>query len=350
MGGLMLSCAQSGLHEDVAKLGKIFLNATPDPEAMPIYIESACFLAVPTVWRGLRREATAILARMNEVAQSLPRLDGMSQAWLTFASGYFDHFLDARPWRSRTWAEAGAQALLEINTDRKLSVRQALAGLTLAALGEVPGAIEVIRLGVQSAYRPGQDYVIAHTRVILALVLVSGADPAHHSEAQQLALEILNTQKMNVTNLGLAHIALAKVALLRGVLTAAEEHARKACEVLGLFRVYYLIARTTLCTALLAQQRSAEARAEAEQGVTELEQMGPPGAIAVAMRLALVEACFAQGDQEQGNVALLKALQCVHLRAADIPDAAARERFLSQVPENARVRELARQRWGTDAS
>jgi len=71
--------------------------------------------------------------------------------------------------------------------------------------------------------------------------------------------------------------------------------------------------------------------------------------MAVGMRLALVEACFAQGDQATGDTALRQALECVHLRASDIPEAEARERFLTHVPENARVRELARQRWGTDA-
>jgi hypothetical protein len=47
------------------------------------------------------------------------------------------------------------------------------------------------------------------------------------------------------------------------------------------------------------------------------------------------------------EAALRRALQCLRTRAGDIPDAAARERFLQQVPENARTLELARQRWGT---
>ncbi|HEX8706615.1 MAG TPA: AAA family ATPase [Myxococcaceae bacterium] len=348
MGGLMLGCAQNGRHEDVEKLGTIFLSATPDPEAMPSYIESACFLAVPAVWYGRRQQAKAILDRMNEVASALPKPDSISEGWRAFASGYIGHFLDARPWSSRTWAETAAQSFQTLNIDRNLSLAQALTGLALAALGEVPGAIDVIRLGVQSARRIGQAYVIARTRINLALVLVSSAEPAHHDEAHQLALETQETQKTNVINQGSAHLVLAKVALLRGLLTEAEAQARKSCEALRSFRAYHIMARTTLCNSLLAQQRVAEARAEAEQGVSELEQMGPPGAMAVGMRLALAEACFAQGDQEPGEAALRKALECVHLRASDIPGAEAREHFLNQVPENARVRELARQLWGTD--
>jgi len=138
--------------------------------------------------------------------------------------------------------------------------------------------------GLGPRQEPGRSwrskaYVIAYTQSYLALLLARSADPVHHAEARQLALQILETEKMNLIHLAVAHLTLALVA---------------------------------------------------------------------ALRLALVEACLAQGDEAQGETALRQALECVRLRASDIPDTVARERFLSQVPENARVRVLARQRWGTD--
>jgi ATP/maltotriose-dependent transcriptional regulator MalT len=334
----------------MAMLGPIFLSASPDLDVLPPYIEAACILTCMTTWRGLRPQAAEVIVRMNEVTRPVSQLDGISRGYLGCANGYFHHFLDARPWLSRTWAEAGTQAFLEVNSERNQAATRTLMGLTLAALGDVPGAVDVIHQGLTGALRAGHAYAITYTQMHLALVLVSSTDPAHHEEARQFALETLETEKENVLHLGIAHLALAKVAAPRGQLPEAEARARKACEVLGLFRPYNLIARTALCSVLLARQRAAEARAEAEQGVKELEQMGPPGAMAVGMRLALAEACFAQGEQESGDAALRQALRCVHLRASDIPEGAARERFLSQVPENARVRELARQRWGTDAA
>ena len=349
MGGQMLIGAQSGLHEDVATLGPIFLSAFPDLEAMPIYIEAACFLACMNTWCGLRPQAAAVLARMNEVTRPVPRLDGISQGWLDCASGYFDYFLDARPWRCNTWARTGTQAFLEVSSDRNQTATRTLMGLTLTALGDVKTAIDITHQGLAGALRAGQAYAITYTQMHLALVLVCSTDPAHHEEARKLALDTLETEKVNVLHLGIAHLTLAKVAALQGQWAEGEARARKACEVLGLFRPYKLIARTTLSSVLLAQHRAAEARAQAEQGVRDLEQMGPPGATAVGMRLALVEACFAQGDHSTGDAALRQALECVHLRASDIPEAAARERFLTHVPENVRVRELARQRWGSDA-
>jgi hypothetical protein len=349
MGGLIMIGAQSGLHEDVARLRPLLLGDSPDLDALPIYIEAASFLAGMDTWCGLRSDAAAVLAHMNEVTSSA-RLDSLSRGWQNCANGYFHHFLDARPWLSRTLAETGTQAFLEVNSERNQTATRTLEGLTLMALGDVPSAVDVMHQGLAGALRSGQLYAITYTQIHLAMVLVNSTDPAHHEEGRQLALETLKTEKVNVLHQGVAHLALAKVAALQGQLTEAEARARQACAVLGLFRPYKLIARTTLCSVLLAQQRAAEARAEAEQGVRDLEQMGPPGAPAVGMWLALVEACFAQGEQRLGEAALRQALQCVHLRASDIPDAAARGRFLNQVPENARVRELARQRWGTDAS
>jgi predicted Zn-dependent protease len=162
-----------------------------------------------------------------------------------------------------------------------------------------------------------------------------------------MALHILKTEKTNVLHLGLAHLVLAKVTAFQGKLPEAEAEARKACDVLVMFAPYQLMARNTLGALLLGQQKASEARAEAEQGVRVLERLGGAGAVSVGTWLALAEACFALRDTEPAERALREALRCMRLRASDIPEAA-RERFLSLVPENARARELARERWGSD--
>ncbi len=110
---------------------------------------------------------------------------------------------------------------------------------------------------------------------------------------------------------------------------------------------YQLLASAALSSILLARGSVAEAREVAQQAVRELEKPGDALHMnAVAVRWALVEACFAQGDSTTGEEALRRAVQEVRVRAEDIQDAAARQRFLEQVPENARVLALARQRWG----
>jgi hypothetical protein len=143
---------------------------------------------------------------------------------------------------------------------------------------------------------------------------------------------------------GVAYYVLARVAEGRGELAEAEAHGRRACELLVMMPAFHLLASTTLSATLLARGQVSEARAVSEQGVRELEGQGDSFIFnTVAVRWALAEACFAQGDTVAGEEALRQALRDVHARAADIEDAAARQRFLEQVPENARVLALARQ-------
>ncbi|OJH35574.1 hypothetical protein [Cystobacter ferrugineus] len=144
----------------------------------------------------------------------------------------------------------------------------------------------------------------------------------------------------------MAQTVKAKVAASGGALAEAEARAREACELLTPFLFHQCRARTLQSQMLLAQGHVAEAREVASLGVRRLEGCGSEGTQAVGLRLSLAEACLAEGDTQAGEAALRRALQCLRARAEDIPDAAARERFFHQVPENARTLELARQRWG----
>jgi len=141
-------------------------------------------------------------------------------------------------------------------------------------------------------------------------------------------------------------MARAKVAAGDGELAQAEAWARKACEQMASFRSAQRRTQTILSQVLLAQGRVTQAREEAALGVQILEQGGGEGYMAVGLRVALAEACLAAGDTAEGEQVLRRALQSVHEVARGIPEAAARERFLRQVPETVRALELARQHWG----
>ncbi len=346
LGTMILMAAQLGWQEDVMFLRQLFLVATPDPDSLPSYTQSAGYLACMHTWAGQPLLASEVLARMDQVCSTVAREDGIIRGWLSCAHGYFEHFFQARPWHSRTWAEQGTQAFLEVGSDSNVTSTQTLWGLTLEALGEVPRAVEVIHEGLANAVRAGLMHPIHYTEMHLSLVLASSTEPRHQEQARQLALGALETEKVNVLRLGLSHLALAKVAWVQGQLAEAEARARKACEVLELFAPYRLMAQVTLSAALRAQQRLEQARAEAERAVRTLQQLQEAGAGSVSAWLALAEACLAQQDGEAGEQALREALRCLELRAADLPTEADRERFLSHVPENARVLQLARELWG----
>ena len=269
----------------------------------------------------------------------------MERAWSSFARGFFSFYFEARPWQSCAWLEQGCRGLFEVGMERSVPGTQVVWAQALEALGERASAEALLRESLTLTQRLRLLPSTLHARLQLALLLAGSAERSQREEALALA----NDQEVEGPGLysGLAHTLKAKVATNGGDLAEAEARAREACELLAPFPFHQCPAWTLLRQILLAQGRAAEAREVATLGVHRLEQCGGEGAEAVGVRLALAEACLAQGDSQAGEAALLHALQGLRARAGDIPDAAARERFLHQVPENARTLELARQRWGT---
>jgi len=180
----------------------------------------------------------------------------------------------------------------------------------------------------------------------LVLVLSGSTDRGHQEEAGQLARLILETEKPNLLHQGVAHLALARVAQSQKELPVAEVQARRAGELLTGLMPFQLIALRSLCVALLAGGRPEEAREVADRAIQALEQMGGEGSGAVGAWLSLAEAAIAQGKSGIEENAMRKAGKILDRRAQDITDPAARERFMSRVPEHARTRDLLRERWG----
>ena len=344
VGALIASAAQSGRQEYAAELARLLLSTPPEAEALPAYVEAVCYLSNICIWTGLRGMATACLARVAEVGAGNP--DAMMVGWRGCTQSFFEYFFEPSPWRALLTAEQGTKAFLDIGTDRSAAATQTNVGLALAALGDPSGAVEWLRRSLSTARRVEQQFPILYAGIHLALVLSNHDEASWRTEAVELAHESLRGESSSPLHQGLAKLVLARVSASHGQLAEAEVHASQACGLLAPFPSYLLFARTTRVTTLLSQGRAGEARQQALLGVQELERMDSVGVGAVASYLALAEACFAQGEEGEAEAALRKALRCVRERARDIPEPAARERFLLHVPENARTLALAHQRWG----
>jgi hypothetical protein len=96
----------------------------------------------------------------------------------------------------------------------------------------------------------------------------------------------------------------------------------------------------------LAGQWLEQAGEHDPQVLAEHARLGQQPQRAIPFYLQAAEQLFARNDNLRTarcvETALRKALQCLHRRAREIPDVEARERFLRQVPENARTLELTR--------
>jgi tetratricopeptide (TPR) repeat protein len=339
--GLYMGHGMRGEQEQAAALGRELLRTRPEPAARRIYIETLCPMIRLSGYRGARHESAEYLARLLELCAEAAPEAPLEQAWSSFARGFFSFFFEARPWQSRAWMEQGQRGLCELGQESNATGAQVLWAQASEALGDRASAEARFRENLALAQQFRVPLSTLYARVDLGLFLAGSTEQAQREEALALAnnLEVEGPDLFS----GLAHTLKAKVAVNGGELAQAEAWARRACALLEPFRFHQSKARTLLVRVLLDQGRSTEAREVAALGVQQLEQSGSEGAEAVGLRLALAEACLAQGEAPVGEAALRRALQCLHTRAQDIPDTTARERFLHQVPENARTLELARQ-------
>jgi tetratricopeptide (TPR) repeat protein len=348
VGGLSTVCAETGRLEEALMLGQRLMGIDPVPEVVAPYSEAIAFLNGMYQWNGQPREALAVQDRLAQVARQGLKRDDLAHGWWCFSQGYYEYYFWARPWQCRKLAEEGIEAFVKAGAHRNSLLPRTLLGLSLAALGEVPRALQVMNEGLEGAtyFSRASAWLQMH----MALVLAGSNEPAHQEEARRLALQAHKKEAMSPLNLSMAPLVLAQVALAQGSPIEAEAQARKACELLSLFVPIQLIARTCLSAALLAQGRALEACVEAEQAVRVLEPLGHGGTASVGIWLVLAEARQARGEDTAAESALRHALECLLLRARDLPDDAARERFLFQVPKNARLVQLARERdmWASE--
>ncbi|HYH99265.1 protein kinase domain-containing protein [Hyalangium sp.] len=337
---LILSSTNKGQPREVMPLLELLLRSSTDAEGRRAYAEALCFVSTSFVRLGARQEAAACLERL--LALDGPA-DPLLQAYRAYTQAFFWFHLEDKPWQAWQLLLQAEETLQALNEVHGLTKVQSVSGLAAAMLGDLPGAVARAQSAVARASKFEQPLTLLYTQGYCAVLMAISPEPADREQARAMARAALSVTSHSPLYPGMAYLALAKVALADGQPLEAEAHARKARELLPPLPA---LAGPLLSRALMAQGRTAEARQEAEHAVLEQETLGALGAGSVIVYLALAEACFALDDGAAGEASLRKALH--HLRACtdDLPDPAARERFLRQVPSNARTLELAHERWG----
>jgi serine/threonine protein kinase/tetratricopeptide (TPR) repeat protein len=340
MGGLCMGSGQSE-KESLLALFRMLMEAEPEPEARSAYYLALCFMGSMTTYIGAMRESQACVERLERTGQDVIAQDGIVRGWLYTLFCFRDLHLTNSPWKALGWIQRAEKSFREVGEQHNKAVTHIWAARALLALGDTKGAVERVRQGLVLASREGRRFTITHTRERLATMLAASPDPAHQQEARSLAQGMVDEQSPNRVHLGSTLLVLARVAVNEGNLDEALSRTRRAREVLEPFVPYALPARWYLGALLLAQGRAEEARQEVEPALSQLAAAGGEGLARVGLLQVLAEACFALGDTATGERALRDALVCVRSRAEEIPEEAIRERFLTRVPENARVLELA---------
>jgi eukaryotic-like serine/threonine-protein kinase len=163
-------------------------------------------------------------------------------------------------------------------------------------------------------------------------------------EARAHALSVLGSSGHGNAYEAFGQIALALICVREGDGVEAERLARAArttLHALGL-RAYFPHADAALLQVLI-RTRDPGLDALADEALHTLETLGPMGLMDAPLRLWIARAHLAAGRREDAVRGLREALARLIRQAAAIPDPSLRERFLSDVPENADLLALARE-------
>src|SRR5262249_16564 len=148
---------------------------------------------------------------------------------------------------------------------------------------------------------------------------------------------------------GQAYRTLAEIKLQQGDLPGAEAEVRVASEVTRPYPTYAGEICALRMRILRQMGRTAEALDVGEECLQQMERLGLAAMGELALRLAVAEARHAAGQIDAAHAMLADTLGRLRKRVDDIPDLAARRRYLTAVPTNARLIDLAKAWLGDDA-
>jgi tetratricopeptide (TPR) repeat protein len=173
--------------------------------------------------------------------------------------------------------------------------------------------------------------------------MVLSGDPSVGAEAERIVIPVIADPRITPVYRGHAFTALAGALLAQGRSQEAEAKAREALTLIAAAPVYRPRVLALLMMSLRAQSRAAEAVPLAQEGLRLLGTFGGAGRTELMFRHAVVLTWIDMGNLAVAREALGVALQQLQVRAARIPGTEMRQTFLSGVPTNVRLRELAQQ-------
>ncbi|WP_437538092.1 protein kinase [Sorangium sp. So ce726] len=297
----------------------------------------ACFCecGAQLVFGGRYAEADALLARIDEDLRAPPPPDAelvaMAQqlrAIRASAGGDPEACLEG--------LEAALAAFEQAGDRRSACVIGANLGFIYAELGELGAAESVLRAALEAADRMGlrELETVALHNLGHALGQLGKLDEAQLVERR--AVEAFQ-QRGDLRMEGVARTYLAKIALLSGDAATAEREARAAEAALHVAPRLRAAAVAVRARALLAAGEVAAALGAARAAFGELAALGSLEEGESLVRLAYAEALAASGAHGEASAVLSEARELLLARARRIADPRRRERFLTAVPENARI-------------
>jgi tetratricopeptide (TPR) repeat protein len=326
--------AKMGQHEPVLALADE-LSRSPFTHTRAAYATAAARVAIQLLHTGHLEQADQLLSICEVAARQAEAEPAM------LASIY-----QARAIRAMFWGDVGAFLAFmtaaaehfELAGDlRSAGTQRANQAYAYIELGAYSAAEEALRRVLDTAERMGLKDLAAGARnnLGIALARLGKLDEARAVETAAVRASVAQSNRRLESG---CRTYLAIISLLANDLGAAEREARAAVDILSVAPPMRAHALGTLARVLRARGRIPEALAAAEEAAQIARTEGvEEGESLIA--LAYVEALIASGFD--ARPALHAAMDRLTQRADRISDVAWRASFLSSVPENGELAQLA---------
>lgn len=331
-GSMVTLAGMLGQQEIMQDAISRLLRVEPTSDALADFVEQAAALMCSFCVMGLRGPANILLPRMQRVAAQLPANDLVSQGWFHYALSWYLRFMEQRPWDAVEAAQRSLQAFTAAGVPRGIAVAEMALGPALYDVGNTAAALAACRDLVRRGKELRERIFIGVGSYYVGRFLLRFGQPENIAEARQLALEMLAMHETSF--LGVSNALLGLVLLEMGNPREAEPMLRAAIENSLLFKADFL---DNWAQCLLQLGQIDGARRAIEQGLPLLEGEFGAANCAVSLYVTAAQVYQAVGDVGAAGQSLGKALRLLNQRAEMAPNADARERFLRQVPANARA-------------
>ncbi|WP_437332984.1 serine/threonine-protein kinase [Sorangium sp. So ce394] len=331
---------KQGQYERVERWMMVVLGAEPLEGAR--VAKNACLLegAIVLLLGGRYACVDALIDAVEQATEDASAADLLIEAKLLYLHGLLrQHNGDP----SACIASMGAAlAAFEDIGDRREACRARLnMGLCYVQFGYFEAAAEVLRAGLAEAERMALDDRVPNALQNLGLALAHSGQVDAAKAALRSSIEALERRGDRRRECE-SRLQLARVLLLAGEPALAEVESRAAEALARDVPERLPAAIATRARALLELGRAGEALAATTEALSLLEsdRREEEGFL---VRLVHAEALSATGQAAEAKGAIALARNGLLVRAGRIGDPVWRERFLSDVPDHARILALARE-------
>ena len=337
-GQAAIASGKLGDRERLESVARELIRLGAEARSSGRMVVAAARASIPLILAGLRDPAEQLLAHVNRHGDAIAWSDPGVAAWIHLARG--THAAEVgEPRAALTHMEQAAERFEEAGDVRGACAQCANIGWTGLEVGEGARAETALREGIDKANALGLAHVVANARIYLGLALARRG--AHEGAAELIAEAVKNFEaRHNQRMEAVARRALAEAFFLRGDLASAASEAERAVEIareMPPIRAYSL---ATLADVRRAQGRIDEALVRATEASALLEAQGQIVQGEASVRAALVDALTAAGHDEEAARASESARAWLHSRAGRVPEGPARDRYLHEVPDHARLLRL----------